>query len=110
MSDDKSEKIRKLNDLLRRNHTGGQIMMTSGVQSLGQANIVGLLKAIAVFGAFTPDNDPWSEHDCATIEHDGQTFIWKIDYYDKTLTYGSSNPSDPTVTSRVLTVMLAAEY
>jgi hypothetical protein len=110
MSEDKTERIRKLNDQLRCHQTGGQVVMTSGVQPLGQANISCLLNAIATFDAFTADNDPWSEHDCATIKHDGETFIWKIDYYDQTLTYGSSDPADPTVTSRVLTIMLASEY
>lgn len=36
--------------------------------------------------------------------------MFKIDYYDKELQFGSPDPADPTVTERIITTMLAAEY
>ncbi len=50
------------------------------------------------------------EHDFGVFDADGHRIFFKIDYYDKTLTYHSPDPSDPAVTERVITVMLAEEY
>jgi hypothetical protein len=105
--DDKANRIRALNDRLRQYHIGGHIVMTAGVQALEPEALTGLTDAIADFDQFsTNTNDLRREHDCATIEFEGQTFIWKIDYYDKSLQYGSSDPSDPAVTTRVMTIEL----
>ena len=63
-----------------------------------------------MFDSFTEDNDPHGERDFGAFEHEGQRIFWKIDYYDRALTYGSENPADPQQTVRVLTIMLASEY
>jgi hypothetical protein len=40
----------------------------------------------------------------------GHDLFWKIDYYDPTLQHHSDDPSDPSLTIRVMTVMLTEEY
>ena len=70
----------------------------------------GVLQSVAEFDYFADDNDPHGEHDFGNFELAGKTFFWKIDYYDKTLTCHSPDPSDPSVTERVITIMLAEEY
>jgi hypothetical protein len=105
-----SARMRALNDELRRFGRGGRIMITSGIQALGTKGVARVLAAVAAFDAFTGDNDPHGEHDCAILTVDGVRVLFKIDYYDRNLTYHSPDPSDPTVTERVMTVMLANEY
>ena len=85
-------------------------MITSGIQALGAEAVARALTAIAGFDAFTADNDPYGEHDCAILTVDGVRVLFKIDYNDRSLTYHSPDPSDPDVTERVMTVMLASEY
>jgi hypothetical protein len=55
-------------------------------------------------------DDPHGEHDFGAFGFDGHQVFFKIDYYDKTLTYHSPDPADPAVTERVITIMLAEEY
>ena len=55
-------------------------------------------------------NDPHEEHDFGSFKAEGRTIFFKIDYYDKSLTYHSPDPSAPSVTERVITIMLAEEY
>jgi hypothetical protein len=108
--DTKTARIRALNDKLRQHRTGGVAVMTPGVAALGQVAIDRIVKTVTVFDDFCHANDPYEEHDFGSFEVDGQTIFFKIDYYDKTLTYHSPDPSDPSVTERVITIMLAAEY
>ena len=103
-----AERIRDLNDELRTTGIGGTTNLTRGM-----SRRVGLRRAAAAvkaFNAFTNNNDPWQEHDCATLDVDGETVIFKIDSYDVNMEYGSPDPADPNVTRRVLTIMLAEEY
>ena len=103
-------KIRDLNDGLRKTFIGGRVVMTAGVNALETETKAAVLDMVRAFDVFTPDNDPHSEHDFGNFSHDGQRFFWKIDYFDHALEFGSPNPSDPAITTRVLTIMLADEY
>ncbi|MEI6986985.1 MAG: DUF3768 domain-containing protein [Rhodospirillaceae bacterium] len=103
-------KIRQLNDQFRQTGRGGRIMLTSGIQALGQQAIMEIMAKIREFDKFTKDNDPYLEHDFGKIEHNGESIFWKMSYYDRAMEFGSNDPSDPTVTMRVMTMMLAEEY
>ena len=105
-----TERIRTLNDELRQNLSRGHALMTPGVAALGPEAVARIVKTIEVYDDFCRANDPYGEHDFGSFEADGHTIFFKIDYYDPTLTVHSTDPSDPLVTKRVITIMLAKEY
>lgn len=103
--------IAQLNDQFRRGDlTLGIFNATASVANLPPDRLAALTRAIANFDDFTPDNDPYGEHDLGFIEFDGDRYIWKIDYLDRDLTYHSKDPADPRLTKRVMHIMFANEY
>lgn len=46
------------------------------------------------FSDFTPENDPYGEHDSGAFKLDGVKLNWKVDYYDRALEYGAPDPLD----------------
>lgn len=103
-------RVRDLNDQLRKHHIGGRVVVTRGIAALGPDMVTRIDQAIRTFDAFTPDNDPYGEHDFGMVQVSGHTVMFKIDYYDNNLQFASPNPADPNVTCRVMTLMLAEEY
>lgn len=104
------DRIRIWNDHLRQQHRGGKVLLTRGVASLDAGTQAKVLKAVADFEQFTGDNDPHGEHDCAILSVGEHRIMFKIDYYDPTLTYASEDPADPSKTARIMTIMLTEEY
>jgi hypothetical protein len=107
---DRIEKIASLNDAFRTSMTGGRVIITAGVAALDVDIRIAVLRAVRTYSAFTSANDPHGEHDFGFLSVEGHEFFWKIDYYDPSLTRHSEDAADPSVTVRVLTVMLSEEY
>lgn len=105
-----SRPIARLNDAFRTTFTGGRVVLTAGINALPYRTKAAVLTAVRQFADFNQDNDPHAEHDFGSFEIDGRRFFWKIDCYDLKLEGASPNPADPSVTVRVLTLMLASEY
>ena len=105
-----TDRIRYLNDKLRQDLTKGVAVMTPGVAALGREAVQRIVKTIEVYDDFCHANDPHEEHDFGAFEAEGSRIFFKIDYYDSTLTVHSPDPSDPSVTQPVITIMLAEEY
>jgi Protein of unknown function (DUF3768) len=103
-------RIRELNDAFRQTFIGGRVMFTSGVDALTDTDKAAVLDKVRTFDAFNEDNDPYGEHDFVGIEHDGTKYFAKLDYYAADMEGGSEDPSDPSKTVRVLTIMRADEY
>jgi hypothetical protein len=109
MSSD-TDRIRMLNDELRRHLLGGGAVMTAGIAALGPEAVSRLMQTVAAFNDFCTANDPHCEHDFGAFDFDGTPVMFKIDYYNKDLSFHSPDPADPAVTERIITLMLAEEY
>ena len=113
-SDDRVNRIRALNDAFRRKlprtGKGHRLNVTNGVAAIHHEALGRLLDSVRSFTDFNDDDDPHGEHDFGAVDQDGFRFFWKIDAYDQWIQFGSPDPTDPAVTTRVLTLMLAEEY
>lgn len=101
-----TEKIAAQNDQFRQEFglgsIPGQAVMTQGIAALAPEQVATIVKRVKEFDDFTPDNDPYGEHDFGSLDVDGVGKVfWKIDYYDLTLTKGSEDPSNLKATKRV---------
>ena len=88
----------------------GQMVMTQGVAALTPIEQLDVIRSVARFDIFYEDNDPNQEHDFGGFEVNGKRLFWKIDLYANDLQHGSEEPTNPKVTYRILTIMLASEY
>jgi hypothetical protein len=102
--------IAELNDHLRRTFTGGKVLLTAAVAALEPSDQGEVLEKVRSFADFNPDNDPHLEHDFGVVSVEGERYFFKVDYYDLTMEFGSQDPSDPTVTTRVLTIGHMSDY
>ena len=102
--------VRNLNDLMRRGAGGGRVAITRGIIGLGGEQVAAIVARVRAFDDFTADNDPYAEHDFGAFEYAGERIFWKIDYFDADCQYGSPDPADASVTTRVLSILLASEY
>lgn len=106
----RAEAIARLNDELRKTGQGGTLVVTDRVSRLSGFNAAVLAAALADYAGFDTDNDPHGERDFGDLTLFGTDLLWKIDYYDAGLQFGSDDPADSSITKRVLTVMTAAEW
>ena len=106
----RAEAIAQLNDQLRKTGQGGTIMVTRSVMNLTGFEAGLLAEALAEYDAFDADNDPHGERDFGDLTLFGADLLWKVDYYDVSLQFGSDDPADSAITKRVLTVMTASDW
>lgn len=110
MADFDTDCIRELNDRARRSFTGCRVVVTRGIAELGDDAVQHILAKVRGYDQFTPHNDPYHEHDFGSFSWGDVQVFWKLDYYDLDYSMHSPDPTDETVTARVLTMMLAEEY
>ena len=103
--------IAQLNDVLRTTFLTGRVLITESISALPDVIREEIITKVRTFEAFTEDNDPYGEHDFGAFDHPKAGRInWKIDYYDRSMTFGSDDPADTAKTCRVLTILLGEEW
>jgi hypothetical protein len=107
---ERTAKIRALNDLLRTTFSGGVVTITAGIDALPDYVKRLILQGAREFSEFDNENDVWEEGDFGAVEVNGYRAFFKLEYYDRSMECGSPDPADPSVTTRVLTIMLSDEY
>lgn len=110
MTYDNAAKIATLNDQLRLTFLGGRVLQSNHVAALDAITQGEIYQAVRYFDDFEAGDDPYREHDFGKVTVQEEAYFWKIDYYDPMMQYASDDPTDPTVTHRVLTIMHASEY
>lgn len=105
---DRAQQIRALNDEARQGFEQCRVQLSPAVQS--HPHLSKILRSVRCYEAFNHSNDPYEEHDFGSFAVDGDVVFWKWDYLDWDLQYHSPDPTDPNITCRVLTIMLADEY
>lgn len=93
----------KRNDELRARipsiHPPDRLLLTRGIASLPEEEVIQILRKVKEFDDFTEENDPWGEHDFGSFTQNGQKIFWKIDDYGGQQGW-----------RLVLTIMFASEY
>lgn len=110
MISNKAEAIARLNDAFRKELSKGIPMLSHGIQMNTMENIKKIISIVRNFNDFNEDNNPYGERDFGAFDFKGRKIFWKIDYYDTELTFHSPDAADPSLTTRVLTIMYAEEY
>ncbi len=96
------ETIARKNDIFRRTFIGGKVLLTEGVEH--SEDLQKVIKAVQIFDDFSPDNDPYKEHDFGKVTINNEEYFFKIDYYDDEYQYFKEDGN------RVMTIMLSYEY
>jgi len=104
------QRIRRRNDEARMFLTDGTVFSTRGIAGMPTEDQAAILERVRTFDDFDRENDPYGEHDFGAFDYKGDRIFWKIYCYDRQMPWGSPDPTNPRVTKRIITIMLASEY
>ncbi|MYL99709.1 DUF3768 domain-containing protein [Novosphingobium sp. FGD1] len=105
------EIIARLNDRCRHglDRTGRTVITRTCLGTFANnpvAEVVAQAQILAEVRKFTYPDDDRTERDRGQIEYRGTTVYFQIDAYDANLKWGSPDPTDASVTRRVMTIMV----
>ncbi|MDH5327628.1 MAG: DUF3768 domain-containing protein [Gammaproteobacteria bacterium] len=102
-------RVALLNDQFRRSFKGGSVNVSPGVEALPEPVLFEVLNKVREFDDFRPCFDPREEHDFGVFAHNGERFLFQIDYYNQDMTARCEDPGDENAV-RVLSVKKAMGY
>ena len=105
--------ITVLNDMLRENDLGGIVRESPEITKLAKPVREQIFLALKIYDFHMHRFYPDYTHDFGCFFVDGNFVHWKIDYYHKYIdaSYGPDfDIADPSITNRVLSIMMAVEY
>ena len=79
MSEIDTRQIRDLNNHARQSFTGCRVVITRGIAELDEQVIAAILAQVRSYDQFTPDNDPYGEHDFGSFHHGAVQVFWRWD-------------------------------
>ena len=104
----------ELNDRLRvhGDQSIGKIVVHRHITALSGQEMMDIMKAVRTYNDWCEEKDPYGEHDYGSFEMNGETYIWKIEYYDPSYTYGvyESVRNNTKECKRLLTILPADQY
>ncbi len=104
-----SKDIADANDLFRMTMITGprhKVILTPGVSENKDREQI--ITCVRNFKDFEIANDPFGEHDFGTVLVNGESYYFKMDYYDKDMENGADPYKDQYTI--VLTIMRSDEY
>ena len=112
---DRTEAIARLNDRARLGlDPGARVVFTRNclaafcdLETVETVLVQARLLAAFRRCSFSPDSP---ERDFAEIEFRGKRVWLKVDYYDEAVEYGSPDPANASITTRVITIVLPEDY
>ena len=107
MDDLIAERIRALDDHLRKNPTADVAIMTPGIAALGREAFDRIMKTITAMADICHDYEPDEDHHIGSFPSEGRLISFKIDHYERPAR--SRERTGQTDRVRVITVMLAEE-
>jgi hypothetical protein len=109
MNDPIAERIRALDDHLRKNPTADVAIVTPGIAALGQEAADRIIRTITAFDDFCCANDPDEDHDTGSFEAEGRTISFKIDHFERAPESAAPELAGQLDRVRIITLMLAEE-
>ncbi|WP_430386729.1 DUF3768 domain-containing protein [Blastomonas fulva] len=103
-------KTRALNDKLRITGKGGFFRLSKNAWALSYLEYMQMRQAMAAYSDFNSENDPSGTHESGQFNVGNWKGIWEFEYQKKGGGAFSPDPSDPTVTTRVLHVEVVPEW